>query len=74
MSDTPAPMPRRAIYPGSFDPLTNGHLSLIQRGLKVFDGLVVAVANNPAKTPLFTAEERMQMIRVAVNGDRKSVV
>jgi len=62
-------MPRRAIYPGSFDPLTNGHLSLIQRGLKVFDGLVVAVANNPAKAPLFSAEERMEMIRKAVNGD-----
>jgi pantetheine-phosphate adenylyltransferase len=51
-------MPRLAIYPGSFDPLTNGHLSLIQRGLKIFDGLVVAVANNPAKAPLFTVEER----------------
>jgi pantetheine-phosphate adenylyltransferase len=62
-------MRRRAIYPGSFDPLTNGHLSLIQRGLKIFDGLVVAVANNPDKTALFTFEERMQLIREAVNGD-----
>ena len=62
-------MRRRAIYPGSFDPLTNGHLSLIQRGLKMFDGLVVAVANNPDKTALFTYEERMQLIEVAVNGD-----
>ena len=62
-------MTRRAIYPGSFDPLTNGHLSLIQRGLKIFDGLVVAVANNPDKTALFTYEERMQLIRDAVNGD-----
>ena len=62
-------MPRLAIYPGSFDPLTNGHLSLIQRGLKIFDGLVVAVANNTEKTALFTFEERMQFIRVAVNGD-----
>ena len=62
-------MPRRAIYPGSFDPLTNGHLSLIQRGLKIFDGLVVAVANNVDKTALFTFEERMQFIREAVNGD-----
>ena len=61
-------MPRRAIYPGSFDPLTNGHLSLIQRGLKVFDGLVVAVANNPAKTPLFTAEERRELILGAGGG------
>jgi pantetheine-phosphate adenylyltransferase len=64
-------MNRRAIYPGSFDPLTNGHLSLIQRGLKVFDRLVVAVANNPAKMPLFSAQERMKMISEAVNGDSR---
>jgi pantetheine-phosphate adenylyltransferase len=63
------PMPRRAIYPGSFDPLTNGHLSLIQRGLRIFDGLIVAVANNPDKSALFTFAERMQLIREAVNGD-----
>ena len=52
-----------AVYPGSFDPLTNGHLSLIQRGLKIFDGLVVAVANNAAKKSLFTLEERKDFIR-----------
>ena len=62
-------MKRRAIYPGSFDPLTNGHLSLIQRGLKIFDGLVVAVANNPAKKPLFSLEERKSLIVEAVGGD-----
>jgi pantetheine-phosphate adenylyltransferase len=62
-------MSRLAIYPGSFDPLTNGHLSLIQRGLKIFDGLVVAVANNPDKKPLFSPQERMELIREAVNGD-----
>jgi pantetheine-phosphate adenylyltransferase len=62
-------MNRRAIYPGSFDPPTNGHISLIQRGLKVFDALIVAVANNPAKNPLFSVEERTRMIREAVNGD-----
>jgi pantetheine-phosphate adenylyltransferase len=62
-------MTRRAIYPGSFDPLTNGHLSLIQRGLKVFDGLVVAVANNVAKQPLFSLEERKALIRDAVGAD-----
>ena len=57
-------MPNRiAIYPGSFDPLTNGHLSLIHRGLQIFAGLIVAVANNPEKNPLFTYEERMQLIR-----------
>jgi pantetheine-phosphate adenylyltransferase len=62
-------MPRLAIYPGSFDPLTNGHLSLIQRGLKIFDGLVVAVANNVAKQPLFSLEERKALIRDAVGND-----
>ncbi len=62
-------MARLAIYPGSFDPLTNGHLSLIQRGLKIFDGLVVAVLNNPAKVPLFTVAERMDLIRGAVGDD-----
>ena len=61
--------PRTAIYPGSFDPLTNGHLASIQRGLKIFDGLVVAVANNPDKNPLFTFEERMELIRAAVGDD-----
>ncbi len=59
-------MPRVAIYPGSFDPLTNGHLSLIQRGLDIFDGLIVAVANNPDKSPLFSFEERMELIHGAV--------
>ena len=63
-------MPKRtAIYPGSFDPLTNGHLAIIQRGLKVFDRLVVAVANNPEKRPLFTAVERKAMIADAVGSD-----
>ncbi len=76
MIDTPrTTMPsRRAIYPGSFDPLTNGHLSLIQRGLKVFDGLVVAVANNPAKKALFSVDDRKRMIREAVNGDPRVVI
>jgi len=62
-------MARRAIYPGSFDPLTNGHLSLIQRGLKVFDRLIVAIANNPAKKPLFSVAERQALIAEAVNDD-----
>jgi pantetheine-phosphate adenylyltransferase len=61
--------PRTAIYPGSFDPLTNGHLAIIQRGLKVFDRLVVAVANNPQKSPLFTVEERKALISEAIDRD-----
>jgi pantetheine-phosphate adenylyltransferase len=60
---------RFAIYPGSFDPLTNGHLAIIQRGLKVFDRLVVAVANNPEKRPLFSVDERKRMITEAVGDD-----
>jgi pantetheine-phosphate adenylyltransferase len=62
---------RTAIYPGSFDPLTNGHLAIIQRGLKVFDRLVVAVANNPQKAPLFTAEERKALISGAIGDDKR---
>jgi pantetheine-phosphate adenylyltransferase len=63
-------MPKRtAIYPGSFDPLTNGHVAIIQRGLKVFDRLVVAVANNPQKRPMFTVAERTAMIADAIGND-----
>ncbi|ABF92656.1 pantetheine-phosphate adenylyltransferase [Myxococcus xanthus DK 1622] len=62
-----------AIYPGSFDPLTNGHLSLIQRSLKMFDRLIVAIAVNPKKTPLFSEEERLTLIREAVQDDRVEV-
>jgi pantetheine-phosphate adenylyltransferase len=60
-----------AIYPGSFDPLTNGHLSIIQRGLKMFDGLIVAVLKNPAKDAVFSVEERVQLLREAVKGDKR---
>ncbi len=64
-------MPKRtAIYPGSFDPLTNGHLAIIQRGLEVFDRLIVAVANNlQKKRPLFTAGERKTLIADALRRD-----
>jgi pantetheine-phosphate adenylyltransferase len=57
-----------AIYPGSFDPITNGHIEVIERGLDVFPKLVVAVAHNPRKTPLFTTEERTKMIRETLAG------
>src|ERR1700730_3925331 len=52
-----------AIYPGSFDPVTNGHLDLIERGEKMFDHLIVAVLNNVEKRPLFTIPERVDMLR-----------
>lgn len=53
---------RRAIFPGSFDPLTNGHLDIIKRSLPLFDEVIVAVLNNPAKDPMFSVEERCEMI------------
>ncbi|HYH97086.1 pantetheine-phosphate adenylyltransferase [Hyalangium sp.] len=62
-----------AIYPGSFDPLTNGHLSLIQRGLQMFDRVIVAIAVNPKKTPLFTLDERRELIREACPDPRVEV-
>ena len=55
--------PNIAIYPGSFDPVTNGHLDLIERGTKIFDRLVVAVLRNPEKDPLFSLTERVEMLR-----------
>ena len=56
-------MGKTAIYPGSFDPITNGHLDLIERGLKIFDEIIVAIAVNPIKQPLFSIEERVDLIR-----------
>jgi pantetheine-phosphate adenylyltransferase len=55
-----------AIYPGSFDPITNGHLDLIQRALQLFDRLVIAIADNPDKKPLFSADERLEMVKSTV--------
>jgi len=52
-----------AIYPGTFDPITNGHISILNRALKIFDKLVIAILNNTQKEPLFTLEERLAMIR-----------
>jgi pantetheine-phosphate adenylyltransferase len=54
---------RRAIYPGSFDPVTNGHLDVIERARKLFDEVVVAVAHNDEKQPLFSLEERLELLR-----------
>ncbi len=61
-----------AIYPGSFDPITNGHVDIIERGLKVFERVVVAVLENPKKRPLFTTKERVRMIQ-EIFASRKEV-
>ncbi len=54
-----------AVYPGTFDPFTNGHIDLVRRALRIFPRLIVAVASNPQKNPLFTLEERLAIIREA---------
>ena len=56
-----------AIYPGSFDPITNGHLDLVQRGARMFDTLIVAILRHDSKLPLFSVEERMEMLREVVH-------
>jgi len=56
----------KALYPGTFDPTTNGHIDLIQRGAKIFGHLTVAVLNNPGKNPLFTVAERVEMLQEVV--------
>ena len=61
-------MPVTALYPGTFDPPTNGHVDLIQRGAKLFDHLTVAILVNPVKNPLFTVEERVEMLKEATAG------
>jgi pantetheine-phosphate adenylyltransferase len=60
--DLPSSFMRRAIYPGSFDPVTNGHLDIIQRGCKLFDEIIVAILVNPEKTPFFSVEERKEIL------------
>jgi pantetheine-phosphate adenylyltransferase len=60
---------RIAVYPGSFDPITNGHINLIERALELFDRLIVAVAYNPSKSALFSVEERVEMIRTALKNE-----
>ncbi|CAN5584465.1 pantetheine-phosphate adenylyltransferase [soil metagenome] len=57
---------RRAIYPGSFDPVTNGHLDVIERARKLFDEVIVAVAHNDQKQPFFSLEERLELLRVSI--------
>ena len=57
-----------AIYPGSFDPLTNGHIDIIERAMDIFDKVIIAVLHNPSKKALFTVEERVEMAKQSFNG------
>jgi pantetheine-phosphate adenylyltransferase len=59
---------RRAIYPGSFDPVTNGHLDIIERGCKLFDEIIIAILVNPEKQPFFSIEERREMLEEVLKG------
>ncbi len=68
-------MPKKiAVYPGSFDPITSGHLDIIDRGLKIFDEIIIAVAENPVKKPLFSIEERVALIRQVLSGNGRATV
>ena len=67
-------MGKMAIYPGSFDPITNGHISILRRTLTIFDSVTVAVAKNPMKNTLFSLEERLEMIRESIKNDNKVYV
>lgn len=60
-------MEKIAIYPGSFDPVTNGHLDIVERGLKIFDKIVVAIMCNPAKESLFNIDERLEMLKTSMH-------
>ena len=62
---------RRAIYPGSFDPVTNGHLDIIERGCKLFDEIIISILVNPEKKPFFTVEERREMLTEVLNDIKK---
>ena len=64
---------RRAIYPGSFDPVTNGHLDIIERGCKLFDEIIIGILVNPDKQPFFTIEERQEMLNEVVKSISKGI-
>lgn len=64
-------MNKKAVYPGSFDPITNGHVDIIYRGLKIFDRIVVAVLTNPKKSTLFSIQERVEMIKALFSNDER---
>jgi pantetheine-phosphate adenylyltransferase len=58
-----------AVYPGTFDPFHNGHLEIVKRGLGVFDKVIIAIGSNPGKTPLFSVDERKEMIESCIKGN-----
>ncbi|MFH1408560.1 MAG: pantetheine-phosphate adenylyltransferase, partial [Nanoarchaeota archaeon] len=66
-------LPMNAVYPGSFDPITNGHVDIVNRALTIFDTIIVAVGEQEGKTPLFSVEERVQLIRESITDKRVSV-
>lgn len=67
---------KTGVYPGSFDPVTLGHLDIIERGLKIVDKLVIGILNNSAKTPMFSVDERIRLMKTACEpyGDRVEIV
>ncbi len=65
---------RTAVYAGSFDPPTNGHLWMIERGLEMFDRLIVAIGNNPAKSYSFSVEERLELLRASTGGNERLTI
>ena len=67
-------MKKIAVYPGSFDPITYGHIDIIKRGLTIFDEIIVAVANNSQKNSLFTTDERVELIQDVVKGEGRVTV
>jgi pantetheine-phosphate adenylyltransferase len=67
----PFTLMRRAIYPGSFDPVTNGHLDIIERGCKLFDEIIISILINPEKQPFFTVEERREILNQVLQGIKR---
>ena len=65
---------RIAVYPGSFDPITYGHMDILMRGLDLFDKVIVAIANNIEKKSLFTVEEKKELIRQSINGNENVLI
>ena len=67
-------MKKIAIYPGTFDPITNGHLDLVKRAIRIFDEVIIAVGPSQKKQPLFTVQERLVLIKAAIKGFKKTKV